>query len=136
MAYLETNILRKWLIKYARFATLFRTQVGSFWAGTPVKKWSTFGTDGKETKWVTLQSAQYISIGVKGLADYTGWRTITVTQEMVGHRVAVYTAVEGKTEDGRISDDQKRFILAVRRAGGIAMVVRSEDTKPTDWEPQ
>jgi hypothetical protein len=39
----------------------------------------------------------------RGSADLIGWRTITITPEMVGQRVAIFTSIEVKTESGRLS---------------------------------
>jgi hypothetical protein len=38
--------------------------------------------------------------------------------------IARFVAIEIKTEDGVVSDAQAHFIRAVKRAGGIASVVR------------
>ncbi len=135
MSWKETNILRGWLIKHPTFAKLFRQQVGGFWAGVVAKKWSTFD-EGVEIKWVTLRQAQFIPVGKVGLPDYGGWRTRVVTQDMVGHPVAIYVGMEGKTEDGVLTAEQKLMLHNIRKDGGIAFVVRSEDTVPPDWAPQ
>jgi hypothetical protein len=62
-----------------------------------------------------------------GGADVIGWRSIEVTPEMVGQRVALFAAVEVKTLTGRLTPAQRQFLDAVRSAGGIAGVARSED---------
>ena len=61
----------------------------------------------------------------KGSADLIGWRTITVTPEMVGQQVAVFTSIEVKTATGRIRPEQQQWLDAVQAAGGIAGVARS-----------
>lgn len=61
----------------------------------------------------------------RGSADLIGWRTITITPEMVGTRVAVFTSLEVKTPTGRLTPAQHNWLGAVRQAGGIAGVVRS-----------
>lgn len=61
----------------------------------------------------------------RGSADLIGWRTVTVTPEMVGQRIAVFTSIEVKTSAGRITPAQRNWLAAVRDAGGIAGVVRS-----------
>ena len=60
-----------------------------------------------------------------GSSDLIGITPVTVTEDMVGKKVGVFTAVEVKTKTGRVSPDQQRFLAAVRRAGGIAGVARS-----------
>lgn len=62
-----------------------------------------------------------------GSSDAIGWYTVTITPEMVGRKVAVFTAFECKSEKGRLSISQRLFLSAVARAGGIAACVRSED---------
>jgi hypothetical protein len=43
---------------------------------------------------------------------------------MVGTKVAVFTAVEVKTESGKVSKEQQNFINNVNRAGGIGKITR------------
>lgn len=61
----------------------------------------------------------------RGSADLIGWRTVTVTPEMVGQRVAVFLSIEVKTSAGRLTPQQHNWLEAVRTAGGIAGVARS-----------
>ncbi|MFN9976385.1 MAG: VRR-NUC domain-containing protein [Phycisphaerae bacterium] len=46
---------------------------------------------------------------------------------MVGRKLAIFAAVEVKTERGRITVDQLNFIEQVRSAGGIAGIARSPE---------
>jgi len=60
-----------------------------------------------------------------GSSDLIGWRTITITPEMVGQRVAVFASIEVKSTTGRIRQEQQQWLDAVQAAGGIAGVARS-----------
>lgn len=60
-----------------------------------------------------------------GSSDLIGWTPVVVTPEMVGHQVAVFTAVEVKTPTGRPTEHQLNFIAQVLRAGGYAGIARS-----------
>lgn len=53
----------------------------------------------------------------KGSADLIGW----ITRD----GVAVFVSVEVKTATGRLAPQQRRWMEAVQKAGGIAGVVRS-----------
>jgi len=74
------------------------------------------------------QHGRPVSFGLaKGSADLIGWRTVTITPEMVGTRVAVFTSIEVKTPTGtgRVKPEQQQWLDAVQAAGGIAGVARS-----------
>ena len=61
----------------------------------------------------------------RGSADLIGWRTITITPEMVGKQLAVFTSIEVKTPTGRIRPEQQAWLDTVQTAGGIAGIARS-----------
>ena len=61
----------------------------------------------------------------RGSADLIGWRSLVITPEMVGQRIAVFTSIEVKTPTGRIRPDQQAWLNTVRNAGGIAGIARS-----------
>lgn len=80
----------------------------------------------------------------RGSADLIGWRTVTVTPEMVGTRIAVFTSIEVKTTTGRLTPAQRNWLTAVRDAGGIAGIARSvadalsfvtESVQPSNYSP-
>lgn len=61
----------------------------------------------------------------RGSADLIGWRTVTITPDMVGHRLAVFTSLEIKTPTGRLTPAQHNWLGTVRGAGGVAGVART-----------
>ena len=61
----------------------------------------------------------------RGSADLIGWRSVVITPEMVGQRVAVFTSLEVKTTTGRLTPAQQAWLGTVHTAGGIAGVARS-----------
>jgi hypothetical protein len=72
------------------------------------------------------QHGRPVSFGLaKGSADLIGWRTVTVTPEMVGSQVAVFTSIEVKAASGRLRPEQRQWLDAVQAAGGIGGVARS-----------
>jgi hypothetical protein len=72
------------------------------------------------------RTGRLVTFGLaKGSADLIGWRTITVTPDMVGTRLAIFTSIEVKTPTGRVRPEQQAWLEAVQQAGGIAGVARS-----------
>ena len=72
------------------------------------------------------QHGRPVSFGLcKGSADLIGWTTRTITTDMVGQQVAVFTSIEVKTAAGRLTPEQRQWLAAVETAGGIAGVARS-----------
>lgn len=70
----------------------------------------------------------------KGSSDLIGWKSIEITPEMVGKRVAVFTAFEVKTKTGKASKEQVKFIDKVNKDGGVARIVRcKEDLNNVCW---
>jgi hypothetical protein len=74
------------------------------------------------------RTGRWVQFGVAspGGSDLIGYRTIEITSDMVGARVAVFTAFEIKTATGRATPEQRRFLEHIRNAGGIADIVRSD----------
>jgi len=72
------------------------------------------------------QNGRPVTFGLaKGSADLIGYRSITITPEMVGTTVAVFLSIEVKTPTGRLRPEQQQWLDAVQAAGGIAGVARS-----------
>jgi hypothetical protein len=57
---------------------------------------------------------------VPGLSDLTGYTKVTITPEMVGRTVPIFTVIETKESGGgRRRENQVDFIAQVRKDGGI-----------------
>ena len=63
----------------------------------------------------------------KGSADIVGWKTVEVTPDMVGKRLAVFTSIEVKTKTGKLTGPQQNWLHTVQTAGGLAGVARSTE---------
>lgn len=63
----------------------------------------------------------------RGSSDLIGFRTVTITPEMVGQRLAVFAACEVKAPGGKhpVTPEQAHFIEVVQAAGGLAGVARN-----------
>lgn len=77
----------------------------------------------------TLRDARggYVAYGLGvGTSDLIGWTPVTITPELVGRTLAVFTAVETKYGKRTTTSEQRAFLDAVSNAGGIACVARAE----------
>ena len=73
------------------------------------------------------QKGRLVTFGLcKGSSDLIGWTTIEITPDMVGKKVAVFTAIEVK-DKGKATDAQRLFIDLVKSFGGYAGVAKSVD---------
>lgn len=114
---MEGNLLKRIQLLAGRNVRIFRNNTGTGWQGKPIWK-------GKE---LTLQNARPLNAGLCiGSSDLIGWKTVVVTPEMVGKKVAIFTALEGKTGKTSTSKEQSLFLKAVQKAGGIAAIIRTE----------
>ena len=96
---------------------LFRNSCGFAWSSNVVSH------IGDRT---TLINARPIRYGLTpGSADLIGWQHITVTPEMVGRKLAVFTSIEVKAANGKLTPEQDNWRRVVSAAGGAAGVARS-----------
>lgn len=59
-----------------------------------------------------------------GGSDLIGYSVVRITQDMIGMEVPIFTAIEAKTGMLKLTGDQERFLKAVARDGGMAMLAR------------
>lgn len=111
---------------------LFRNNTGQGWVGKArkMKPGQVYRAEGGE---VLILNARPLHAGlIKGAGDGIGWRTITITPDMVGQRVAVFLSVEAKYQSGRLETDQRTWHENVRRAGGISIIARTPEQAHDD----
>jgi hypothetical protein len=105
MSKYENDLTRMIQAEHSERGRLFRNNVGS------VK------LDGR-----------YIEYGLcRGSSDLIGWTEIEITPEMVGKKIAIFTAVEVKNLEKDPSPEQEQFIKRVKESGGFAAVIRKTD---------
>ena len=101
-------------------ATMFKNEVGNGWQGELDKHCSKLPTT------AVLKNCRRVSYGLcKGSSDLIGWTPITITEDMVGKKIAIFTAIEVKKDKYgkyQATDEQLRFISAVKKNGGFAGV--------------
>lgn len=62
---------------------------------------------------------------ITGSGDLIGWRSVVITPDMVGQRIAQFMSIEVKTPKGTVRPEQQVWADNVRKAGGIAVIARS-----------
>lgn len=73
------------------------------------------------------RQGRWVRYGVAnpGGADLIGYLPVTVTPEMVGRELAVFVAIEAKSDTGRLRPEQQQFLKVVQGHGGLVCVARS-----------
>ena len=72
------------------------------------------------------QRGQLVSYGLcRGSSDLIGLRRLTIGPEHLGQSLAVFVAIEVKSERGRLTAEQQQFLEVVREFGALAGVARS-----------
>jgi hypothetical protein len=106
---------------------LFRNHVGAGWTGRAVTS--------SRREIVMIANAQRCTFGLApGSSDLIGWRSIEITPDMVGQRVAVFVAIETKSPRGRLTPEQRAFLDTAKKMGALAGVARSVNEATTIME--
>lgn len=131
---LESTLWKRVLLAVHRVkgTRLFRNNVGQGWTGSVrrLKPGQKITAQGGE---ILIRNPRPLHAGLlKGSGDGIGWRTITITPDMVGQRVAVFLSVETKTPKGKLRDEQQVWHRNVRAAGGISIIARSPEQAHDD----
>jgi hypothetical protein len=110
---------------------LFRNNVGTGWAGQATKVTSgnlRAAAAALRPGDVVIRQGRPLHAGLcVGSSDLIGWRSRTITPEMVGQTIAQFVAIEVKSETGRTTAQQDQFLSQIQAAGGCGGVARSVD---------
>lgn len=119
----ERAVVSKFLIEASKIgARMFRNNSAQGWAGKS-QRFSESSIVPVSPGDVIIRKANPLHAGLcKGSSDTVGYKSITITPEMVGEKIAVFTAVEIKTGNLKPTEEQMNFISAVKEAGGRATV--------------
>lgn len=117
----EIEFMKNLQVKLSKLGIrLFRNNTGLAYQGSRV---TPIGSSGD----IILSDARVVHMGLcKGSSDLIGWKTIKITPDMVGTSVAVFTAIETKSKNGRATPEQTNFIAAVTSSGGIAFIAKPD----------
>ena len=102
---------------------LFRNNTAKAWAGKIFRSPMPMSVRIDPTD-VVVRNAYPIDAGLcKGSSDLIGWKTITITPDMIGKKIAVFTAIEVKYGLTKTTEEQQNFIDQVKLAGGEAKII-------------
>ena len=72
------------------------------------------------------QQGRLVRFGLcKGSSDLIGLRSLVITPDLVGERLAQFVALEIKGARGVVSPEQRAFLDLVEQLGGLAAICRS-----------
>lgn len=138
MASRENEVFKACLLRAGKLypaARIFRQNVGTGWTGPGfnLRPGQTYTAQGGER---VLTQPRLVEFGlVKGSGDGIGWNTITITPDMVGRKIAVFTSLETKSRAGRATKEQLNWHQQVQAAGGIALIINDADQLTLELPP-
>lgn len=104
----------------AGLALIFRANVGQAWTGSKFERLN--------AKDIVVRDARPFTTGLPpGFSDLFGMVMVEITPDMVGQKIAQFVALEVKAPGGRPSEQQAKFLAAIRAVGGRSGVVRSPE---------
>lgn len=110
-------------------ALIFRANVGQAWTGSAKRLPSGAVLPAYErlpNGDLLVHNPRPFSTGLPpGFSDLFGLVSVTITPDMVGQKLAVFTALEVKAPRGKPTENQTNFLQAVNDNGGRAGVVRT-----------
>ena len=116
----EQNIQQKIRLAISKHtkSIMFRNNVGTAWTG--LKKSTRDGG-------IYIENPRpfHAGLGV-GSSDLIGWTEREITPDMVGKKIAIFTALEIKTKNGKATKQQLNFLNRVRESGGIAGIATDD----------
>jgi len=109
MADKERDIINDRLINLPENTRLFRINAGMGWTGKIAQHTG---------KMVVIKNPYPLHAAPTGWPDLCGWTSVTITPDMVGQTVAVFTGEEVKAT-GKLSEEQNKFKEIITRMGGF-----------------
>jgi hypothetical protein len=110
----ERTLITKRLARVTTDERLFRINAGIGWTGRIVEHSDEF---------IRLKFPRPFHGAPTGFPDLIGWKTVEITPEMIGQKIAVFQAVEVKAT-GDLSDEQRKFRDVLTSMGGEFRVMR------------
>ena len=106
-------------IGMANKAILFSNSTGRGWMGKASRQ---------KNGDIIIRNPRVLIAGLTtGAADLVGWRTIEITEDHVGLKIAQFVSAEAKAGADKLREEQEIWAKNVIDAGGLAFEFRSVD---------
>lgn len=113
MAQKHEETIDEILLNQPENVRLFKSRAGFAWQGKSTRK----------GRFLVIENPIPFHGMPDGFPDICGWTEITITPDMVGQNIAVFTAVEVKTGNQKLEKLQRGFRDLIVRMGGIHRVL-------------
>ena len=110
----EADAIRARLAALSPDERLFRVNSGTGWCGSSMSR---------RGDMLIIKDPRPLHAAPIGWPDLCGWQTVTVTESMVGAKIAVFVGEEFKIT-GDLRPEQRKFREVLERMGGVYRVVR------------
>ena len=110
----EREIMVPRLLNLEPHEKLFRINAGMGWVGQVVRH---------DNNVIILKNPRPLRAAPGGWPDLCGWTTVTITHDMVGKKIAVFTMEEIKSKNDRMRKEQKKFKRVLEKMGGIYRIL-------------
>jgi hypothetical protein len=121
----EQHLYKELQARHSKYGVLFRNNTGTAFQG----KRAVINSR------PIITEPRQITFGLcVGSSDLIGWTEKIITKDMIGQKIAIFTALEVKNLSGKATKEQINFIKQVRKSGGIGNIMRwvDEDFKTDD----
>jgi hypothetical protein len=114
----EQHLYKALQAKHSKHGILFRNNTGTAYQGKRAVI---------NSRPIIIEPRQ-ITFGLcVGSSDLIGWTEKIITKDMIGQKIAIFTALEVKNLSGKATKEQINFIKQVRKSGGIGDILRWVD---------
>ncbi len=123
----ENNLMKSVQLALGKLANvkLFRNNVGLGWVG------DARSVKGQHDSKMILHARPLHAGLCEGSSDLIGWTTVEIKPEHIGKKIAVFTAIEVKTDTGKATPSQRNFLEQVAANGGIALLCKTPEAAVT-----